>query len=84
MNTITEEDITLNDIKEEMSGMLDYWKIQLDRYIENSIQNKIREIEGKAYDKKEVQSGNSNLKCTFFEGKVGKFGEGNLIRLVGK
>ena len=50
MNTITEEDITLNDIKEEMSGMLDYWKIQLDRYIENYIQNKIREIEGKAYD----------------------------------
>ena len=51
MNTITEEDITLNDIKEEMSGMLDYWKTQLDRYIENFIQNKIREIEGKAYNK---------------------------------
>ena len=51
MDTITEEDITLNDIKEEMSGMLDYWEIQLNRYIENSIQNKIREIEGKAYDK---------------------------------
>ena len=31
--------------------MLDYWKIQLDRYIENSIQDKIREIEGNAYDK---------------------------------
>ena len=31
--------------------MLDYWKTQLDRYIENSIQNKIREIEGNAYDK---------------------------------
>ena len=51
MNTITEEDITLNDIKEEMSGMLDYWEIQLNRYIENSIQDKIREIEGNAYDK---------------------------------
>ena len=51
MNIITEEDITLNDIKEEMSGMLDYWKTQLDRYIENSIQDKIREIEGNAYDK---------------------------------
>lgn len=51
MNIIREEDITLDDIKEEMSGMLDYWKIQLDRYIENSIQDRIREIEGKAYDK---------------------------------
>lgn len=51
MNIIREEDITLDDIKEEMNGMLDYWKIQLDRYIENSIQDRIREIEGKAYDK---------------------------------
>lgn len=51
MNIIREEDITLDDIKEEMNGMLDYWKIQLDRYIENSIQDGIREIEGKAYDK---------------------------------
>lgn len=51
MSVITEENITLDDIKEEMSGMLDYWKIQLDRYIENSIQDRIREIEGKAYDK---------------------------------
>ena len=49
MNTITEEDITLNDIKEEMSGMLDYWKIQLDKYIEFSIQDRIREIENNAY-----------------------------------
>lgn len=51
MSIIREEDITLDDIKEEMNGMLDYWKIQLDRYIENSIQDRIREIEGKAYDK---------------------------------
>lgn len=51
MSVIREEDITLDDIKEEMNGMLDYWKIQLDRYIENSIQDRIREIEGKAYDK---------------------------------
>ena len=41
-------------------------------------------IEGRAYDKKEEQAGNSSLKCTFFEGKVGKLGEGNLIRLAGK
>lgn len=51
MSVITEENITLDDIKEEMFGMLDYWKIQLDRYIENSIKDRIREIEGKAYDK---------------------------------
>lgn len=51
MNIIREEDITLDDIKEEMSGMLDYWKIQLDRYIEKSIQDKIREIEGEAYNR---------------------------------
>jgi hypothetical protein len=51
VNIIREEDITLDDIKEEMSGMLDYWEIQLDRYIENSIKDRIREIEGKAYDK---------------------------------
>ena len=41
-------------------------------------------IEGRAYDKKEEQGGNSNLRCTYFEGKVGKLGEGNLIRLSGK
>ena len=51
MKTITEENITLDDIKEEMSGMLDYWKVQLDKYIEFSIQDRIREIESKAYDK---------------------------------
>lgn len=34
-----------------MSGMLDYWKIQLDRYIEKSIQDKIKEIEGEAYNR---------------------------------
>lgn len=51
MNIITEENITLGDIKEEMSGMLDYWKIQLDRYIENSIKDKIREIEGEVYNR---------------------------------
>ena len=41
-------------------------------------------IEGRAYDKKEEQSGNSSLGCTYFEGKVGKLGEGNLIRLSRK
>lgn len=41
-------------------------------------------LEGRAYDKKEMQAGNSSLGCTFFEGKVGKLGEGNLIRLSGK
>lgn len=51
MRTITEENITLDDIKEEMDGMLDYWKIQLDRYIEKSIQDKIREIEEEAYNR---------------------------------
>ena len=51
MSVITEETITLDDIEEEMSGMLDYWKAQLDKYIEISIQNKIKEIEGRAYDK---------------------------------
>ena len=51
MNIITEENITLDDIKEEMSGMLGYWKIQLDRYIENSVKDKIREIEEEAYNR---------------------------------
>lgn len=41
-------------------------------------------LEGEAYDKKEKSIGNSNLRCTYFEGKVGKIGEGNLIRLSGK
>lgn len=41
-------------------------------------------LEGGAYDKKEKKVGNSNLKCTYFEGKVGKIGEGNLIRLASK
>lgn len=41
-------------------------------------------IEGVAYDKKEEKGGNSSLPCTFFEGKIGKFGEGNLIRLSGR
>ena len=51
MDIITVENITLDDIKEEMDGMLGYWKTQLDRYIEKSIQDKIKEIEGKAYNR---------------------------------
>ena len=46
---ITQEEITLDDIKDEMGSMLDYWKIQLDKYIEFSIQDRIREIENNAY-----------------------------------
>lgn len=42
-------------------------------------------LDGEAVDMNEKKvKGNSQLGCTFFEGKVGKFGEGNLIRLSGR
>ena len=75
-------------VSEEDPNMIDWKPVGKIKVAKNGLWDNSegagQPIEGKAYDKKEVQSGNSNLKCTFFEGKVGKFGEGNLIRLVGK
>lgn len=75
-------------VSEENPNMIDWKPVGKIKVAKNGLwdnrEGAGQPIEGRAYDKKEEQVGNSSLKCTYFEGKVGKIGEGNLIRLSGK